>query len=137
MQKIIQILTNCLQNLGVLRASEAQQSASDAENVQVETQTDPKVGKIDHEPLLALEEGKLVMVVDHYFENMPSWVEWDSERKVITITQMNGDLDEAAIDLKEEYFESLKMAQKLLLVSNENASNDNERIMHTVSFLSR
>ena len=68
---------------------------------------------------------------------MPSWVEWDSERKVITITQMNGDLDEAAIDLKEEYFESLKMAQKLLLVSNENASNDNERIMHTVSFLSR
>ncbi|MFK7839592.1 MAG: hypothetical protein AB8B83_04620 [Bdellovibrionales bacterium] len=133
MSKIIEILRNCLQNLGVLRPKDAPQ----ADLEPVETQTEPKIGKIGHEPLLALENGNLIMVVDHYFENIPSWVEWDSERKVITITHMNGDHDEAAIDLKEEYYESLKMAQKLLLVSNENASNDNERIMQTVSFLSR
>ena len=134
MSKIIEFLRNFLQTLGVSRPNEAEQSAPSP----VETQTDPKVGKIDHEPLLAMEDDNLVMVVDHYFENVPSWVEWDKERKTITITQMNGDLDEAPVDLKEEYIDRLKLAQKLLLVSNVNASNDNdERIMHTVSFLSR
>jgi len=133
MSKIIKLLTNFLQNLGVLKAEEVEQSAPSP----VETQTDPKVGKIDHEPLLAMEGDKLLMVVDHYFENVPSWVEWDKERKIVTITQMNGDLDEAPMNLKEDYVEKLKLAQKLHLISKENMNDNDERIMHSVSFLSR
>lgn len=134
MSKIIELLTSFLQNLGVLRPNEAVEETLS----QVESHTEPHVGQIDHEPLFAIEGDKLVMAVDHYFANMPNWVEWDSERKVVTITQMNGDLDEAPANLKKEYEDRLKKSQRLILVSNQNANDDNnERITHTVPFLSR
>lgn len=106
---------------------------TDDSPVYVEDQTEPKRGKIDQEPVLGNKDGYLVMVVQHTFANIPSWVEWDKERKIVTITQMNGDMDEAALDLKEEHIDKLKDVQKLLLVSNDNE----EKIMHYVQFLAR
>lgn len=103
------------------------------EKVYVEEQTEPKRNKIDLEPILGFKDNYLVMVVQHRFENIPSWVEWDSDRKTVTITQMNGDIDEAKLDLKTEQLERLKNVQKLLLVSNDNE----EKIMHYVQFLAR
>lgn len=103
------------------------------EKVYVEEQTEPKRNKIDQEPILGFKDSYLVMVVQHRFENIPSWVEWDSDRKTVTITQMNGDIDEAKLDLKTEHLERLKNVQKLLLVSNDNE----EKIMHYVQFLAR
>ncbi len=130
MSKIIRILTDFLHKIGLSFGAETKQSAQPSP---VEPQTDPKRGVIEKEPLLAFENGKLVMVVEHHFDNVPSWVEWDKERQIVTITQMNGDLDEAKLEIKEEYIERLEMARNLLLVGNDN----NERIMHSVPILAR
>ena len=104
-----------------------------AREVVYEEFTQPKLNKIEKEPVLAQKDGHLVMVVDAQFNNVPSWVEWDGERSVVTITHMNGDIDEAPLEVKDEYITSLNENRKILLVSNDNE----EKIMHYVQFLSR
>lgn len=98
-----------------------------------EEYTQPKFNKIDIEPILALKNDHLVMVLQHQFSNIPSWVEWDNERQVVTIAHMNGDIDEAPLELKEEHISMLGEQKKILLVSNDNAN----KIMHAVKFISR
>jgi len=134
MPKIIKILIDFLHKIGLSFGANSEQSAQPSP---VEPQTDPKRGIIPTEPLLALEGGKLVMVVEHHFENVPSWVEWDKERQIVTITQMNGDLDEAKLDIKDEYTEHMEVARNLLLVSLDVSNDNEERIMHSVPILAR
>lgn len=131
MSKLIKILTNILHKLRLCDecASGVREVAPDA----VEAQTEPKRCVIEKEPLLALKDGHLVLVVEHSFSNVPSWVEWDGESRVMTIAQMNGDLDEAKIEIKKEFLEQLKAAKKVLLVSNDNE----ERIMQCIPFFAR
>ena len=97
------------------------------------SQTEPRRGFITKEPALGYEDGFLVMVLDHSFESIPSWVEWDAERKVFSIMQMAGEVDEVKAQIAPEHLQMLKMARKLLLVSND---NDN-RIVHFVPYLAR
>jgi len=101
------------------------------------TEHEPRRGRISTEPLIAMNDGYLVVVVNHVFEDMPSWVEWDAERHVLTIMQMGGQMDEAHVDIKPEEYESLKRMRKLLLVSNDNKDNKSEKIVHYVAFLAR
>lgn len=114
------------------RASETVEPSSSAPPAFEESSV-PHQGIIAEEPVLAFEDGFLVMIVNHRFPNIPSWVEWDSERQVIAITQMNGDMDEAKISLKEEYYEQLAKENKILLVSNDN----DQATVHFVSFIAR
>lgn len=130
MDGIINFLRKILYTLGMLgRSKQLAESAS----FHVESQTEPKRGIIVREPLLAIKDGFLVVVVDHRFANVPSWVEWDGERGVLSIAQMNGDLDEARLRLKDEHKKTLAAEHKLLLVSNK----DGESIVHFVPFLAR
>lgn len=99
----------------------------------IEEQPEPKRNKISKEPIMGIKDGYLVMVVQYTFDNIPSWVEWDNERKTVTITEMNGDINEADIDLKSEHVDRLNNVHKLLLVSN----NNEEQIIHYVQFLAR
>lgn len=101
--------------------------------VYLEERTEPKCNKIDAEPIMAMKDGHLIMVVQHQFSNIPSWVEWDNDRHVVTITQMNGDIDEAGLELKDEHLLMLKDLTKLLLVSNDNEG----KMMHYVQFIAR
>ena len=64
---------------------------------------------------------------------MPSWVEWDNDRQVVTIAHMNGDVDEAPLELDEEHITMLGEQKKVLLVSNDNT----KKIMHAVKFIAR
>ncbi|GEM_PF-1236441 len=134
MFNIIRILIDFLHKIGLSFGTKSEQSARP---MPVETQTDPKRGIIHKDPLLAFEDGKLVMVVEHHFENVPSWVEWDKDRQIVTITQMNGDLDEAKLEIKEDCIGRLEMARNLLLVSLDVSNDNDERIMHSVPILIR
>jgi len=98
-----------------------------------EEYTQPKFNKIDVEPVLALKNDHLVMVMEYEFKNMPSWVEWDNDRQVVTIAHMNGDVDEAPLELDEEHITMLGEQKKVLLVSNDNT----KKIMHAVKFIAR
>ncbi len=98
-----------------------------------EEYTQPKFNKIDIEPVLALKNDHLVMVLEYEFKNIPSWVEWDNDRQVVTIAHMNGDVDEAPLELNEEHITIIDEQKKVLLVSNDNAN----KIMHAVKFIAR
>jgi hypothetical protein len=94
---------------------------------------EPPRRKIEKEPLLAFKDGFLVLVVEHKFDDIPSWVEWDQERQIVTVMQTNGRMEEARIEIKEEHYDFLKTARKLLLVSNDNE----EQIVHYLPFMPR
>ena len=128
MKSIIDFLTNILHKIGLWSPDEPVDSPS----VQ-EPEPEPHRGKITTEPLLAMEDGYLVLVVDHTFADVPSWVEWDPDRQMASIAQMDGGVDELRMAIKREYLETLLAARKLLLVSNDNE----EKIMHYVPFLAR
>lgn len=134
MPKIIRILIDFLHKIGLGFGTKTRKTDP---LTPVEPQTDPKRGIIHQDPLLAFEDGKLVMVVEHHFENVPSWVEWDKERRIVTIAQMNGDIDEAKLEIREECIGRLEMARNLLLVSLDPTNHKNERIMHSVPILVR
>ncbi len=105
----------------------------DAPPVVYEEFTQPKFNRIQNEPIIALKDDHLVLVFDHQFDNIPSWVEWDKERSIVTISHMNGDTDEAPLEIKDDFIPNMQGDKKILLVSNDN----DEKIMHYVQFLSR
>ena len=75
----------------------------------------------------------MVLMVDHQFDGVPSWIEWDNDRKTVSFTQMGGDMDEMNADIKVEYIDALMDAKKVLLVSNDNE----KKIVHFVPFIAR
>lgn len=93
--------------------------------------------QIFSEPLIAIEKGELVMVVDHVFRNIPSWVEWDEKRSILRVAEMNGTVNDARVNLKKEYLEELAARQKILMISNQRGKSEDDKIMHYVPFLSR
>lgn len=105
-------------------------------SVRANIHSEPRRGVIEAEPMVALKDGKLVVVLDYMFEDIPSWVEWDNERQVLSITQMGGQMDEVKVKIRKDYYETLEKSRKVLLVSNDNKEND-EKIVHYVSFLAR
>lgn len=102
------------------------------EEVRYHTQ-EPQTTKIDGEAVFGIKDGHLVVIVDHQFSDMPSWVEWDAGRKMVNITQISGDMGEVPADIKDVHFEALMDMKKVLLVSNDNA----QKIVHFVPFLAR
>jgi hypothetical protein len=93
----------------------------------------PFFHRIAREPLLAEKDGYIVIVVDETLEDIPNWVEWDSERRVISINHMGGGVAEAIVDIKPQHLENIKKFRKILLVTN----NGDEKLMHSVSFLAK
>ncbi|GJL86029.1 MAG: hypothetical protein DHS20C02_18040 [Micavibrio sp.] len=110
---------------------------SDADFLLLDRPLEPQKGKIRKEPLLAKSDGQLVMVVDHMFDDIPGWVEWNPDTQMVSITQMGGRVDEVRTAISRQYVETLLTARKLLLVSNvSNVSNKEDgKIMHFVPFL--
>ena len=86
---------------------------------------------------MAVKDGHLVIVIDHVFEDIPSWIEWDAEREMLTITQMGGQMDETHVHIEQDAYESLRRMRKLLLISNDNAQKTEEKIVHYIAFLPR
>lgn len=80
-----------------------------------------------------MSDGHLVMVVDHAFEDVPVWVQWNPDTQMVSITQMGGRVDEVRTAISRKYVEALLAARKLLLVSNQ----EDGKIMHYVPFLTR
>lgn len=92
-----------------------------------------RIGKIDTEAIFAIKDGYLVVILDHRFDDVPSWMEWDAERKVVSITHLGGNMDEVEADIKDEYVYALIDAKRVLIASN---SND-KKIVHFIPFIAR
>ncbi len=97
------------------------------------TENEPLRLKIDRQAVFAWQEGHLVVIIDHQFNNIPSWAEWDASREVLSVTHMNGAMVEAPASLQAAHIGIVMAARKLLLVSNDQG----EKIMHFLPFLGR
>lgn len=129
MTGIMNFLRKLLYKFGIGSESETPRE----EGVKVKPEPESRVGKIDTEAVFAIKDGYLVVILDHHFGDVPSWMEWDAERKVASITQLGGDMDEVDADIKDEYVYALIDAKRVLLASN---SND-KKIVHFIPFIAR
>ena len=130
MTGLMNFLRNLLYKLGIGSPPEEESAVMPS---QVPERTQPRMGKIDREVVFAMKDGYMVLMVDHQFDGVPSWIEWDAERKTVSFTQMGGDMDEMNADIKVEYIDALIDTKKVLLVSNDNA----KKIVHFVPFIAR
>lgn len=99
----------------------------------IEPEPEARVQKVDAEAIFAIKDGYLVVILDHQFNDVPSWMEWDAERKIASITHLGGNTDEVEADIKDEHVYALIDAKRVLLASN---SND-KKIVHFVPFIAR
>lgn len=100
---------------------------------QLPEKTQPRFGRIDQQVVFAQKDGYMVLIVDHQFDGLPSWIEWDAATKTVSFTQMGGDMDEMNADIKAEFVDVLMDTKKVLLVSNDNT----KKIVHFVPFIAR
>ncbi len=75
----------------------------------------------------------VVLVVDHEFKDVPSWVEWDTGQKKLAVAQMGGTITELATSIKDEDLAAYKARKKIHLVANYGG----EKIIHQLSFILR
>ncbi len=130
MTNLIEILRKLLYKLGI---GSPPYDGPVSMPAQVPERTQPRSGKIDREVVFAVKDGYMVLMVDHQFDGVPSWIEWDNSRKTVSFTQMGGDMDEMNADIKDEFIDALMDTKKVLLVSNDNA----KKIVHFVPFIPR
>lgn len=129
MSSIISFLRNLIYKyiIGESQENRFQEYEDRAEEIEA------RVHKIEKEAIFALENNELVVIVDHNFEEIPSWIEWDYERKTVSIVQQKGHIEEAEAKLTESFIAKLKDKNKLLLVSNDN----DKKIVHFLPFILR
>ncbi len=97
------------------------------------TREKPGLGHIEAEPHFAMKDGHLVMAIEHRFEDMPIWVEWDEKQQFLRIAQMGGQVDTAKVKISRDHYQALRSWRKLLLVTNYRG----EKIIHYVPFIIR
>lgn len=86
---------------------------------------------IQTDALFVKEKDKLALVVDHEFDDVPSWLEWDVKDKKLSIMQMGGDIAQLNTIMSKEDADEFKDFKSLYLVSN----TGKEKIRHTVSMI--
>ena len=98
-----------------------------------ENETQEGIKTIDVDGLFVKENDNLALVVDYEFDDVPSWVEWDTDKNEISIVQMGGDAAVLESKINPEDIEELRKSKRLYLVSNQNE----EKISHYVTFVVR
>lgn len=130
MQSIIKLLRNLIYKY--FGGSAPKEQAVSAPEVREQTKA-PQINKIETEAVFGMKDDYLVVMIDHEFQDIPNWVEWDAVRKMVNITHQGGDMDEVFADIKEEHIDALVDAKRILLVSNDNT----KKRVHFLPFLAR
>lgn len=65
--------------------------------------------------LVMRKDDRIVFVVDHDFEDIPEWVEWDVSRNTIGIVQMGGAVAELKSTIPAERAELFRNAKNIAL----------------------
>lgn len=127
-------IINFLRNLFYKSEGEAffEEQVANPETVRQQTK-EPQHTRIESEAVFGMKDGYLVVMIDHKFQDIPSWVEWDASTKMVNIAHQSGDTDEVHADIKPEHIDALVDMKKVLLVSNDN----DKKIVHYLPFLAR
>lgn len=88
-------------------------------------------GIIDVDVLMLKKDQQLVMVVDHEFLDIPSWVEWDKSRESVGIAQASGAVAEIKNAIPDKFKAELSGVNSLLLLTKFNGV----KVAHTISLI--
>lgn len=98
-------------------------------------------GPLGADALLLKEDDKIVLSVDFFFSDMPSWIEWDSERKKLGIVQMGGAIAELDLELPESHIVNFEKARQVYLVTRKGQKRlemaNDQKLVHSVNLIVR
>lgn len=127
-EKINEFLTCFLYKIGVRK-----DTSRENEGISPEASPPPPRLVTDAHALLVHLDGHVALVVDHEFEDVPSWIEWDIGRKRISIAQMGGTVTELDTALDKKEMEEYREKKKIHLV----ARYGGEKIVHSLALIIR
>ncbi len=94
-----------------------------AEPVREETPLIGSHGRLTADTVLMVQNGHVVLVVDHDFLDIPSFVEWDRSRKSLGIAQLGGAVAEVKANLPREMHEPLSGTRTIMLMTRYNGAD--------------
>ncbi len=132
MSIIKQFLTYCLYRCGYKKAGEPLEPDTRPE-IQPEMPLIGTNGPLLADMLVLQKDGRTVLVVDHEFEDIPEWVEWDISRNTIGIVQMGGAVAELKSVIPPEKVDMFRNAKNLNLA----VRFDGKHVVHGVYMVVR
>jgi hypothetical protein len=98
-------------------------------------------GPLGADALLLSEDDKIILSVDYFFSDIPSWLEWDSETSKLGIVQMGGAIAELNLEVPKDNIIDFEKAKKVLLVTRKGQkrleSANDQRLVHAVNLIVR
>lgn len=98
-------------------------------------------GALGADALLLAEDDKLILSVDYFFSDIPSWLEWDSETSKLGIVQMGGAVAELNLEVPKDNIIEFEKAKKVLLVTRKGQkrleSANDQKLVHAVNLIVR
>lgn len=79
-------------------------------------------GRLSADVVLLIQNGHVVLVVDHEFTDIPSFIEWDRSRKSLGVAQMGGAVAEVKANLPAEMNGPLNESRTILLMTRFNGA---------------
>ncbi len=132
MSIIKQFLTYCLYCCGYKKADKPL-AAEAQRKLQPEMPLVGTNGPLLADMLVMQKDGRTVLVVDHEFEDVPEWVEWDISRNTIGIVQMGGAVAELKSVIPPEKVDMFRNAKNLNLA----VRFDGKHVVHGVYMVVR
>ncbi|MDY0029930.1 MAG: hypothetical protein RBR86_08335 [Pseudobdellovibrionaceae bacterium] len=114
MSSLKRFLTYCLYLGGWKRAEKPHVPTSTSDN-EPEKPLIGTNGPIVADMLVMKRDDRIVLVVDHEFQDIPEWVEWDVSRNIIGIVQMGGAVAELNSVIPPEKVDMFRNAKNLAL----------------------
>ncbi len=91
-------------------------------------------GRLDAPTLLLNEGNQAVLIIEHDFRDIPSWVEWDRKGWRLSLALMGGGLLELPLTSETLAQAPVEGIKRLLLVTG---STEKDRISHFVAIITR
>jgi len=114
MSSLKRFLTYCLYLCGWKKAEKPHVPTS-MSNSEPEKPLIGTNGPIVADMLVMKRDDRIVLVVDHEFQDIPEWVEWDVSRNTIGIVQMGGAVAELNSVIPPEKVDMFRNAKNLAL----------------------
>ena len=95
-------------------------------------------GPLDAPALLLSEDDRVILTVDYFFADIPSWLEWDGATGKLAVVQMGGAVAELGLNIPDSHIINLEQARRVYLITRmaQDAANDS-KIVHAVSLIVR
>lgn len=98
-------------------------------------------GPLAADALLLKEKDMIVLSVDFFFSDVPSWLEWDTDTNKLGIVQMGGAVAELNLEVPAAHVVDFETAKRVLLVTRKGQkrleSANDQKMVHAVNLIVR